>query len=526
MMMRYFNFIAFVFAFCLTSFANDRVIHSSISHVTVFRSQAQIVRDVKLDLEAGYSTWVLDQISPQLVDGSIEVKINSANLLSVSRKNDFLKPDEKPAEIIALQDSLESIENALFIISSDKESLALQKELLLANKNIGGNQTGVKAEELEDVLSVFQKKLNDIKNELLALNLHEKRLLVAKEHIAKQLEDYNSGQMNLSNQIVLQLYSDKAQSNVSVEITYLVNGVSWQPFYDIRVKDTHTPVTFMVKANIIQNTGENWKNVRLRLTTSNPLLGGNKPELSTNFIRFFEPQAYNTRMLKSAAPAMMNNVQMEDAGAAPELTTVNETDVNTEFIVNLPYSIPSDQNPHQVDLTQIQIPAVFQYAVVPSLDKDVFVTARIATQEIINSISGEANVYFDGTFTGKTYLNQTSEDSIDISLGRDRRIICDRNRLKEFSHKSFFGNTKTEESYWEISLRNSRKEAIRIVVEDHIPVSTDKEIEVLLKDRNEANYDAASGKLSWILTIPAEQSQKLHFSFDVKYPSDKRISAY
>lgn len=525
--MRSIGIIFLVSLLNLTAIANDRIIHSNISKVTVFRSQAQVLRELKTDLDEGNSTLILDHISPQLVDGSIEVKLSSGTLLSVALKNDYLQPNAKPTQIKELEDSLESIQNSLFLINADKESLQTQKEVLLANKAIGGNQSGVKAEELEDILSVFQKKLADIKIELLHLNTHEKHLLQIKDILSKQLEEYQSGQSSLHNQIVLLIHSNQAQSNVNVEVSYLVNGVSWQPFYDIRVKDTHSPVQFIVKANITQNTGENWKNVHLKLTTANPMMGGTKPELATNYLRYYAPAPNVYGMMKRNMAPAMSNVQM-DAGSAPEpeLTTINETDINTEFIVNLAYSIPSDQNPHQVDLTTIQQNAIFQYAVVPSIDKDVFVTAKMGSNEILNSISGEANVYFDGTFTGKTILQPSADDSIQISLGRDRRIICDRIRKKDFSSKSFFGNTKTEESYWEISIRNSRKEAIKVEVEDHIPVSTDKEIEVILKDKSNASYDAATGKLTWILTIAPEQNINVHFSFEVKYPADKRLNPY
>jgi len=135
---------------------------SEIKKVSVFINQAQVERQAKVPIDAGVHTLVFDKISPVLVDGSIELKApDGIEILSVSMQNEYLEKGEKPASIILLEDSLEVVKERLFEIQSDKESIALQRELLLANKSIGGANQGVKAEELEDVLGIYQKKLQE-----------------------------------------------------------------------------------------------------------------------------------------------------------------------------------------------------------------------------------------------------------------------------------------------------------------------------------------------------------------------------
>lgn len=141
-------------------------------------------------------------------------------------------------------------------------------------------------------------------------------------------------------------------------------------------------------------------------------------------------------------------------------------------------------------------------------------------------MSGEANIYFDGTYVGKTFINGTTSDSMLISLGRDKRIQIQRVLLKDFSSKSFAGSSKKELNTWEINLRNTRKEPVTIIIEDQIPVSTDKEIEVKLLNNGNASFDETTGKLTWKITLDAEQSQAVRFSFEVKYPKEKIISTY
>ena len=179
-----------------------------------------------------------------------------------------------------------------------------------------------------------------------------------------------------------------------------------------------------------------------------------------------------------------------------------------------------------MDLTSFAHSAIYSYSVVPKLNKEVFVTAQVLANDLINQISGEANVYYDGTFTGKTLISPTANDTLLLTLGKDKRIQVERNKLKAFCSNSFFGGTKTESITWEINIKNTRKEAVTLTIEDQIPVSTDKEIEVKLTDKGNATLDEATGKLTWKLDLAPEKSQTLKFSFEVKHPKDKQLTGY
>ncbi len=505
---------------------NEKKVSSQITHVTVFLNQAQVQRDARLVLEAGTYTLVFENISPNLIPNSIEVKVsNGISLLSVSTQNDYLKRDEKPAHIIALEDSIELLNEHLADYKADKESIVLQKELLLANKNVGGSTVGVKADELEDVLAIYQKKLEEFKVDWMRLSKKEKETILVVQNLQRQLDEYLNGTLSLSNQILVNVKSDKAIQDVDISINYLVSGVSWQPYYDIRVKDTKSPVQFLLKANLLQSTGENWKNVKLKFTTANPLAGGTKPVLSTNFLNFdrgevntFNP--YRGNVYKAPAPVM------SEFNNTIEFVKMSQNMINTEFDINVPYSIPSDNQFHQVDLTAFSQPAVYGHAAVPKVDKDVFVTADVVANDLINQISGEANVYFEGTFTGKTQINPTANDTLVLTLGRDKRIVVNRTKLKEMSSKSFFGSTKKESNTYEISVKNTTADLVELTIEDQVPVSADKEIEIKPQVNDGGILNTETGKVEWKLKLQPQQQVKVRFSFEISYPSNKKISTY
>lgn len=519
----------------------EKKVNSTVSAVTVFANQAQVTRVAKVSGEAGVFNIVFAQLSPYINMNSLEAKVDgNLTILSVSNRNDYLNKDEKPADIILLEDSLVKINAELADFKADKETIVYQKDLMLANKNVGSNQVGVKADELDDLMELYRKKLDDFKVNWFRLTRLEDKYNKAKYHVEQQLAAYNNGKLTLNNEVILTVKAENNFQNAQVELTYLVGNVSWSPYYDIRVKDNKSDVQFFLKANIYQSTGEDWNNVKLKLTTANPAEGGVKPELQTNWLGFQQIfpkklQRLGGVVITGGTPASYGDKEvlidaddptqgyMKAKFAQPK---VSQNMFNTEFETSIAYSIPSDNQNHQVDLTSFAQSAIYGYSVVPKLNKEVFVTAQVLANDLINQISGEANVYYDGTFTGKTFISPTANDTLLLTLGKDKRIQVERKKLKEFCSNSFFGGTKTESVTWEITIKNTRKEAVTLTIEDQIPVSTDKEIEVKLTDKGNANLDEATGKLTWKLDLAPEKSQTIKFSFEVKHPKDKQLTGY
>ncbi|MFY8189658.1 MAG: mucoidy inhibitor MuiA family protein, partial [Bacteroidia bacterium] len=262
-----------------------KILSSKIISIDVFRNEAQIKREARIALEPGEFELVFEKISSKLSSESIEVLApEGVDVLSVSKKNYYLTEEDKPAEIIALQDSIQIVKDQLNNLRWEREAVQIQKDLLLSNKQIGGNGVGVKADELEDVLGVFQRKLLEFKLENSRIEKSEKELLLIKTILDKQYNEFNSGKIGLNNQILVQVKVNKSIPQAKFELQYMVRGVSWKPSYDIRVKDSQSPIQFVLKAGITQSTGENWNGVSMKLSSANPQIGGNKPDLNTQFI--------------------------------------------------------------------------------------------------------------------------------------------------------------------------------------------------------------------------------------------------
>jgi uncharacterized protein (TIGR02231 family) len=290
------------------------------------------------------------------------------------------------------------------------------------------------------------------------------------------------------------------------------------------------------KANVFQATGEEWKNVKLRLSTANPSQGGLKPELSTWHLDFYQPVVYQYRQQRErSAPSAARAVEApaDKAEAVEELSAQTladfvstvQTTLNVEFDISLPYTVASASKPTLVDIRNSELKAAYEYAVAPKLDVDAFLMAKATGWEELNLLPGEANIFFEGTFVTKTFIDPNNiKDTLSISLGRDKRIVVKREKQKDLTTRKMVG-TKQQESYvWEISLRNTKTEAVKIRVEDQIPVSQNSQIEVAPTDLGGARFETTTGKLIWNLTLPPNETKKLVYKFDVRYPKDRQVS--
>jgi len=195
-----------------------------------------------------------------------------------------------------------------------------------------------------------------------------------------------------------------------------------------------------------------------------------------------------------------------------------------EFQIELPYSILSDGEEYTVDIQSISMPAMYEYSSVPKLDKDAFLMARLVDWEDYELLNGDANLYFEGTYKGVAVLNvENTQDTLDISLGRDQDIVITRKLEKDFSQRRTFGANRKEDKSWEILIRNTKNENLTLILEDQYPISTDKDIEIEKIDHSGGVLDEKTGKVIWRLTLKPKETQKLYLKYSVKYPKNRTL---
>ncbi|HNP96926.1 MAG TPA: DUF4139 domain-containing protein [Cyclobacteriaceae bacterium] len=535
------SFVFILFLGWTTGFAQqEKKAESQITDVTVFLSQAQVTREVKSRVDAGKTELVISGLTSQLDPTSVQVSgKGSFTILGIRHKQNYLNEFNVPDKLKLLKDSLENYQKQLTIEQSQKEILNKEEQMLLSNQKIGGTSQNLTVNELKAMADFYRSRLGDV---LTSKVKQDEKIKKINNHIVRlqrQINSENELYSRNTSEIVVSV-SASAATSASLEVSYIVSNAGWNPVYDLRAMNTKNPVQLAYRANVYQSTGEMWKNVKLKLSTANPNQGGLKPELFPWFLDFYNPVAYEyrKRSLGKAMPAAseLNEIvvtaddlererrSMGFSATKIETTSI-QTSLNTEFEIPLPYTVESSSKPTLVDIKNHEMKAIYNYSTVPKLDTDAFLIAKATGWEDFDLLPGEANIFFEGTYVGKTFIDPNNiQDTLSVSLGRDARIVVKREELKDLTTKRTIGSNQREEHVWEISVRNTKGEPVKITVEDQMPISKNSQIEVNPLDTGGSRFDEKTGKMVWSLTLQPNETRKMGFRYEVKYPKDKQVS--
>lgn len=510
---------------------------SQLESVTVYSLGAELNHKAKVSLPVGTSEIILNNMANTIDESSIQVSVpSSVTILSTGFSRDFLKSENKSPAYIKVEDSLQIVKRELNKVQNKR--IVEENLLILLDKNqaIGGVNTGVNVAELMKVADYYKSKQLELRNNIFSLkeaeDVQQKRIT----RMQQQLQELSHDKTGTAGQIVLQVMATVAVT-ADFNISYLSPNAAWIAFYDLRAESTSSPLKIVYKANVTQSTGLDWKKVKLSLSTGNPSQNGTAPLLSAWFLQFGDPQyafmknkeVYQNRIQTMAAPMQMKDentlseVVVTKTRQAPAVA-INENMLNASFDIELPYDIASNSKPHSVTLKEFSQPANFKYYSVPKIDGDAFLMAEITNYDKLNLLPGEANIIFENSYVGKSFINpNATTDTLNLSMGRDKKITIKREKVAEQTGIKFIGNSKKQTFTYEIRLRNGKKEAVDLLLKDQYPVSTDKDMEIELLNAGGATVNKETGVLTWKLNLKPGANETIRISYSVKYPKDKNI---
>ncbi|BDD05195.1 DUF4139 domain-containing protein [Aureibacter tunicatorum] len=201
-----------------------------------------------------------------------------------------------------------------------------------------------------------------------------------------------------------------------------------------------------------------------------------------------------------------------------------ENQTTVDFTIDKPYSVKSDNKSFAVDMAHYELPAEYQYYAVPKIDKSAFLIANVIDWEKYNFLEGEANVFFEGTYIGKTIMDtRYASDTLEISLGSDKQVSVNREKMVDFTTKKFIGTKKEESRAWKTTVKNNKAQAINMMILDQVPVSVLEEIEVKVLKDSGAKRNVENGEIKWVFDLKPKASKELELKYAVKYPKQKKL---
>ncbi|AWW29144.1 hypothetical protein DN752_02730 [Echinicola strongylocentroti] len=602
----------------------ERELKTKIDQVTIYVKGGLISRSGDLDIPPGKSMVLIKSLSPHIDDKSVQVKATGDfTILSVNHKLNYLNSLKKDEKIDSLKKEIESIEHEVSTAESRLQILSEKQSLLDKNKNLGGETSGASLTQIKQAIEFYDRELTSIKTDEIETRLRIKELNKEQDKIKQEISSVQGNDGLPTSEIEIRIDS-KSKVSGDFKISYLVSNVGWYPKYDVRVASVDLPLELKYKADIYQNTGVDWENVRLKLSNGDPNQSGVAPELETWHLNY----ARNTILNRSAYGMISNSVRnvsgvivdenglplpgvavqvkgttvgtvtdidgnysltlpngvthlaisfvgyvsqelpitsqkinarlepdvmaLEEIvvtgyGAPNELqgksagirirgassvareadvitTSTIENQTTVEFEVDEPYSIKSNGEKLSVDLNSYQIETIYEYYAVPKLDLDAFLIARVINWDQYNLLEGEANLYFEDAYVGRSILDARSmDDTLNISLGRDKSIVIGREKVDEFTKRRTIGSNKIESRGYEIVVRNKKSQNINLTLFDQLPVAAISDISVSPIELSNGKLDEKTGEVTWELELQPQQQRELDLSYEVKYPKKEKV---
>ena len=631
----------FLFLITAIGFANtENGTSSKLKNVTVYLSGAQIERTATINVPAGTTEFVFDRLSPNIDESSIQVSgLKNTAILSINYSINHLIKQETSKAVQDLKEQMTNLRNA---IEAEKHTIAgfsEELQLITHNRSLGNTQEVVNLEKLKQFASYYRARTTEIKSQIHASNNKISDFHDDISDLQKQLNELNVDEKVQTGEIKIKLNA-ASKTDLNLMIKYNVTGAGWFPIYDIKADKINAPIQLAYKAHVYQNTGVDWNDVTLTLSTSDPNTNNIKPDINPKYLNFISQ--YNNRRTSRATKnygykynptiktvsgvitsytdglplpgatvrvkgtnistqtdfdgkyslnitngqeleisyvgsqtetlpihsGTMNFTMKEDISALDEVVVIaqgikrerssgynnavqtmidkdidneqlyiepknytshgdliEEGITNTRFEIKKTHSIPNDGDVTVIEIENYNVPAKYEYFAAPVLNENVFLTAKIENWEQYNLLPAEANVYFEGSYSGKTNINpHSTTEELTISLGVDPNVIVKRTQPKDFKKNTFIGGNRVISKQYEIELKNNKSSAIDIVLYDRIPISQNKAIKIDDIDTGTSEYDDKKGLLKWTLNIDANDKSDHSFSYTVKYPKYQRIN--
>ena len=604
---------------------------ASIDKITVFTNGAQVERSKSVSLVAGEQVVTFTGMSPFMDRKSMQVKAKGhLTILGVSQRTAYPDSAVQMRKLHEAEDVVRAVERRIKQVKDEQEMLSAQLELVKTNCSVAGRTVATPLANIkelnnyyaQEVLSV-KKRSQELDEQLLKLNEELKRKQNLCDSIAKL-------KLKSITEIDVKVEAKQA-GRADFSISYYVKNAGWYPSYDIRSNSTKEPLQLSYKANIFQNTKEEWKNVPVTLSSANPNRSNVAPQLKTYWLDYgLSAPTYNydsdgstisgrivsaedgepligasvmvkgTRLgtvsdidgnysitlpqgnrqlmfsyigyqsqTRTATPGSTLNVRMkEDQAALEEVAVVGygkrsrRTGANAtvmkakevvvaepdaaveeemyeseviavsqqqaqfgfEFDIKQLLTLPDGGKTTTTELARHQLPATYEYQGIPKIDKESFLVADATDWQKLNLMEGEANVYFDNSFVGKSILDpNVSSDTLHFSLGRDQSIRVQRTKVNERSIRRFFGSSQEQTMTWRLTVKNMRQETVSITVYDQMPISRNSSIEVSMEELSGGQCDKETGVVRWPLQLQPGEQRELMLQYKVKYPKNRRL---
>ena len=610
---------------------NRQKLTAGIQHVTVFTNGAQVERSHAVNLTAGEHVITFTGLSPYTDVKSMQIKARGKlTILGVNYRTTHPDSLQRVNQLREAERMVKQTADKERELRAQLEVVNAQMEMVKTNSSTGNRTAVTPLANIKELNNYYSQETLELKKKAIAIDEELVTLAGIREKQEKTVDSIAHLKLKAITEADLTLQVPQA-GRVEFDLTYYVKNAGWYPTYDLRSEGLGQPLQLSYKANVFQNTKEEWNNIPVTLSSANPSRSNIAPELRTYWLDFGkqaprydnessadgsvsgvvldengEPligcsvlvigtslgtvtdingrysitlprgknqlqfsyigylsqtqrvngSTLNVRMKEDTSTLdevrvigygvskrssnkvsrkAKDSEEMAVAMAAPyespklpesELISVKEqkAQFGYEFEVGQPLTLSSNGKTTTTEIARYQLPATYQYLGIPRADKDAFLVADATDWQQHSLLEGEANVYFENSFIGKTILDPTvANDTLHFSLGRDNGIRIQRTKVSARSSRRLLASTQEQDMTWRITVKNSRKEAVSLTLQDQIPVSENSNITVTTEELSGGQLDKSTGIIVWQLQLQPNEQREFIVQYRVKYPKNRRL---
>ena len=611
--------------------ANRQKLTAGIKHVTVFTNGAQVERSHAVNLTAGEHVITFTGLSPYTDVKSMQIKARGKlTVLGVNYRTTHPDSLQRVSQLREAERLVKQTADKERELKAQLEVVNAQLEMVKTNSSTGNRTAVTPLANIKELNNYFAQETLELKKKAIAIDEELAILAEIREKQEKTVDSIAHLKLKAITEADLTLQVPQA-GKVEFDLTYYVRNAGWYPTYDLRSEGLGQPLQLSYKANVFQNTKEEWSNIPVTLSSANPSRSNIAPELRTYWIDFgkqaprYDNESsadgsvsgvvldeegdpligctvtvvgtslgsvtdingrYSITLPRGKSQLQFSyvgylsqtqrvngstlNVRMkEDTSTLEEVTVIGygvsngrkrgvskakaseetlaggiavpyespklpeselisvkeqKAQFGYEFEIGQPLTLSSDGKTTTTEIARYQLPATYQYLGIPRADKDAFLVADATDWQQHSLLEGEANVYFENSFIGKTILDPTvANDTLHFSLGRDNGIRIQREKVSARSSRRLLASTQEQDMTWRITVKNSRKEAVSLTLQDQIPVSENSNITVTTEELSGGQLDKTTGFIVWQLQLQPNEQREFIVHYRVKYPKSRRL---
>lgn len=546
---RFFLFLTFILIPTIALSAESHRIPapSRITAVTVYADRALTTRSSTFALKPGSYLITFAGLPTLIMDDSVRVTgkgTAATTITGLEVKRVFLEQSGEK-RVQELQEEILVLEKRSALLDAKKAGITAQKSFLesirvawgdrISKELAIGRPTAVELQEASTFVGSGVAKAEEGNREV----EFEKKNLRDKIDVLRRQQNEVSGSSRKEAKVVEVAVDITREGSLTLELASMTPHASWEPAYDVRLASDSTAADLTFQAMIRQQTGEDWRNVDLTLSTARPAIGGAPPELTPWRISLYHPRPMMAEMAYAAAPAArakkslrmqsvessMDEAKTEEAPAEFVTAQISDEQSSVSFHVPRALDIPSDGSRHGTVVAIEKLPITIEYLAVPKLSPAVFLKSELTNRAAYPLLPGKVNTFIGNSFTGSSRLNKVAAgEKFTLFFGTDDQVTVKREELKQHKEAGIFGANRVNYRY-RVEMGNFRREALTLTLCDQLPVAGNEEIKVSLTEPSLKPAEIKNdGTILWKMPLLAGEKKELTFGIQVEYPKEKEIT--